>query len=722
MLTTRFKESFKTALAMTIAYGIALSMDWEKPYWAAFAVAFVSLATVGQSLNKAAMRMLGTVLAIVVSLTLIALAPQSRWLMMLLISLWVAFCTYMAGGSKRQYFWLVGAFVAVVIGVSAGPDPVNAFDTAVLRAQETGLGILVYGLVAALLWPSNSRKDFDASVTGLASIQHQLYAAYLELMAGQGSAEESQALRAKQTQIQSRFGVLLGAAETDDYEVWELRRQWRAYQHLTARLTEILERWRESFAEVNELDLPHLLPGLEAYTVEIEQRLAQIDRMLAGDARQQMPQALELPFDRDELSRLPHFQKAAVAVNRSRLQELERLTRSLFEVASDIKGFGEATQPVQAVRGAPKMHVPDADRVVSVIRIMVIAWTAFLAVIFVADLPGGWSIASMSIAIGINLVFMPQLPVTKLFMPTAWSVLLAGALYVFVMPQLSSFVGLGLMIFIWTFAIGYVFAAPQQALGRLFGLAFFVVVISVSNQQTYHFLSVANTAMMFPIVYLILAFSARFPFSMQPEAAFHRMLNRFFRSAGYLMSTMRWDIDNKPSRLNQWRKAYHVHQLASTPTKLVAWAGHIDTGRLRGNSPADVQALVNSLQVLSSRIESLVEARAQPQAELLVQELLKDFRAWRIRVQAVFEDLSRDAATGEQDAEAHRRRLEGTMHVMEQRIEQALDQATEEELAVQDGENFYRLLGAYRGVSEAMVAYAGTAGGIDWDRWREARF
>jgi len=45
ILTTRTKESIKTALAMTIAYGIALSMDWDNPYWAGFAVAFISLAT-----------------------------------------------------------------------------------------------------------------------------------------------------------------------------------------------------------------------------------------------------------------------------------------------------------------------------------------------------------------------------------------------------------------------------------------------------------------------------------------------------------------------------------------------------------------------------------------------------------------------------------------------------------------------------------------------------
>ena len=60
ILTTRFKEAFKTALAMAIAIGIALAMGWDKPVWAGFAVALISLATTGESLNKGAMRMLGT--------------------------------------------------------------------------------------------------------------------------------------------------------------------------------------------------------------------------------------------------------------------------------------------------------------------------------------------------------------------------------------------------------------------------------------------------------------------------------------------------------------------------------------------------------------------------------------------------------------------------------------------------------------------------------------
>jgi hypothetical protein len=59
---------------------------------------------------------------------------------------------------------------------------------------------------------------------------------------------------------------------------------------------------------------------------------------------------------------------------------------------------------------------------------------------------------------------------------------------------------------------------------------------------------------------------------------------------------------------------------------------------------------------------------------------------------------------------------------MEQRIDATIEQADRETLSNEDGENFYRLLGAYRGVSEAAVAYAGNAATIDWAEWSEEKF
>jgi len=133
----------------------------------------ISLATVGQSMNKAALRMFGTLVGIVVALTLIALFAQERWAFILFLSVFAGFCAYMMSGSWHAYLWHVSAFVCVIVCMEVGPDAANAFQTAILRAQETGLGILVYSLVTIFLWPSRSTAAFNTSTTDLAATQLQ---------------------------------------------------------------------------------------------------------------------------------------------------------------------------------------------------------------------------------------------------------------------------------------------------------------------------------------------------------------------------------------------------------------------------------------------------------------------------------------------------------------------------------------------------------------------
>lgn len=722
MLSVRFKESFKTALAMTIAYGIALSMDWDNPKWAGVAVAVISLATVGQSLNKATLRILGTLVAAVVALAIIAVSAQDRWLFILFLSIWIGLCTYMMAKGKNQYLWHIGGFVVVIIAVEAFSAS-DAFDVALLRAQQTGLGILVYSLVSVLVWPSNSQTRFDAAVGKLVSTQRQLFSSYLGLMQGAEGAKDALALRNALVQQQTGFEQLLDAAQTDSYEVWELRQQWRRYRRQAAELAATLERWRESFIEVQGLALERLVPNLAKFGAELDARFAQIDRMLANGAPEQPPRLVELALNAKEVQALSHFDQAALTVSCSRLRHIEELTRSLFDIVADIKGFGQPVamaEPVADVSGTGTGTLLDPDRLAGVVRIVFIMWAIFLGAVFVPDIPGGFGLLNIAVPFGMVLATTPQLQAKTLFTPAFVSTLVAGLLYVFVMPQLSSFAGLGLMLFGATFAVCYVFSAPQQALGRVFGLVMLVVVTAISNQQSYSFLTVANLALMFPLVFLILAVSSYFPFDMRPRWAFQRLLGRFFRSSDYLLSTMRWDPDRVPTRLDRWRKSFHTHQLASLPRQLGAWARHIDSKASAAASPEALQALVTDVQALSSRMEELLEARANPHAELIIQQLLQDIRAWRLRVREAFKSLSEDPASG--DVQRARATLGEITERLEARVEETLNSASEEQLNTQEREHFYRLLGAFRGLSETLVQYATSAAAVDWARWREARF
>ncbi len=720
ILNVRAKESIKTALAMTIAYGIALSMDWDRPYWAGFAVAFISLSTVGQSLNKGALRMLGTLVAFVVSLTLIALFAQERWWFMVALSAYFGFCTYMNGGSKHQYFWFVAGFATVIIAFDGGTNAENAFDTAVLRAQETGLGILVYTLVTILLWPANTRNELDAAVRQLAATQHDLYRRYRGLLDGRGTEEDTRALRMQEVQQFNRFSQALAAARTDSYEVWEVRWQWQRIEAQTEELMVTLERWRESLKEVADLDLKGLLPNLDVLSEEVESRLEQTASMLEGKPPERTPRVVDLPLNKGAAQALSHFQKAALTVTRTRLQHMEALTRSLFEALADIKGFGAASPPSPAASRPRSGFVPDPDRIASSIRAMAGLWLAYLLWIYLEALPGGAGIVMSAAPIGMSLASMPQVPVSMLFKPAAASIAFASFLYIFVMPQLSSFAGLGPMIFLATFAICYLFASPKQALGRAFGLAMFVTIAGISNEQSYNFLAAADTAAMFALLFAVLALVANIPHLARPEKAFLRLLRRFFRSCEYLMTTMRWNITMTPTRLDRWRMAFHEREVATLPQKLAAWGKAVDTKALPGTTPAQVQALTTNLQALAYRMQEQLEARESPQAALLVHELLEDVRAWRLKVQEVFQGWSRDPANPSVDA--LRERLAARLGHLEGRIEETLNKATEGDLTDQDSERLYRLLGAYRGLAEAGIEYAATAEGIEWSRWRESRF
>jgi len=669
------------------------------------------------------MRMFGTLIGTLVALVFIALFAQERWLFMVSLSMWVGFCTYMMGGSKRQYFWHVCGFVSAIICMDAGPDPINAFNIAILRSQETGLGILVYSLVAFLLWPSNSRGAFDAAVADLASTHRQLFQLYFALMNGAGKVADAQALRAQVMQAQTRFNQLLDAAQADSYEVWELRRQWRRYQQQVAKLAETMEHWREGFVDLRGLSLNALLPDLPAFGAELERRFAEGEQMLAGrvvgQAAEQVPVAMDLALEETRVRTLPPFQLAALAVTRNRLQSIDALSEHLLECIRDIRGIG----PAAAAGGAapPRARfLPDPDRLISVVRIMLIMWLAYLALIYVGDLPGGSGVVSFACAIGMILAATRQLAASQLFTAGVFSTLFAGVVYIFVMPQLSSFIGLGLLLFATTFAICYLFAAPQQALGRVFGLAMFVTVASISNEQSYSFLVVANTAMMFPVVFAILVITAYVPFSPRPELALLRLLRRFFRSSAFLASALQWQPRQARRWHNRWRRLFHSREVLSLPNKLGAWARGIDSKALPGTSSGQVQALVSSVQSLSNRMSGLSEAHGRTHTPLLARELLQDISDWHRLLTKTCERLSVDPAAAER--EAFRNALDEVLQHIESRMRQAMDELGEGRLSVDDGESFYRLLGSFRSVSEALVDYAGSADVIDWARWREERF
>ena len=721
-LSTRVKEAIKVGLAMVIIYAIAMSMGWDKPFWAGITVVTINILSAGVSLSRGVARTLGTLVGAVAGLAIMGLFPQERWWLTSCLSLYVGFCTYMLTGKHQSYFWFLAAFTClIIVGVSSPPESQSAFQVAVLRTQETALGALVYTLIAVFLWPRSSVGMFSDASRKLWATQTQLFRTYQELMSGKGTAEDSRPLRLQEIQQLTLVGQLLNAAEIDSYEVWEVRHQWRQFCDQSMSLMETLERWRQSFAEIQSLNLHKLLPNLEAVCSELDRRFEQIGRMLAGEAPTQAAQAITLTVDKDQMRALTHFQQAAVVVTQIQLENLERLSRSLFDCVADIRGYTRRTA-VPAVEPARRWTLAvDPDRFRAVIRVLLTLWLAFLLWVYVNP-PGHSTYVMMAGIFALIIANVPQIRPSLLFLTWGGGIAFGGVLYIFVMPHLAGFVELAALIFAAFFVMHYLLGEPRHLVARMFTMASFLIVISIDNQQTYSFSDYANDVLWI-MLSLALAFStAYFPISPRPEKVFLRLLRRFFRHSEFLMARMALDWEQKKGLAGRWKTVLYRNRLLELPAKLVALGPQIDYRTFPDNTQEQVQALVTSLQALALRIKELVEARGQPQAEQLVRELIDDVHAWRMLVEKQFQLWADNQAQSVEPGVDPGDRLKALLAKMEAHMDKAFTLVSEGQLSDADYENFYRLLGSYRGLSEAAIDYAQLADGINWAPWQEARF
>jgi hypothetical protein len=330
----------------------------------------------------------------------------------------------------------------------------------------------------------------------------------------------------------------------------------------------------------------------------------------------------------------------------------------------------------------------------------------------------GFIVLTNSLAMA--LCVMPQTPIARTFLQIPFGLALGGAIYVLVMPHLAGFAGLAGVLFAAVFLICYLYHRPTQAAGKAAGLALLAMVMGVTNQQTYSFLSVIDLAVDLALVLIVLAVATHFPVSFRAEDVFLRLLGRFFRACAYLASTLQWDPANPPTRWQRLRRVLHLGDLARVPGKVAIWGNALPAAALGQSTTGQMQALVDSLQALAYRMQDLIEIRATPQSQVLAHELLFQVRAWRVGLQDIFCNLSQHPETA--DFADFRSRLDAMMERFEELIEKAVAGDDQASTATRENENSIRLLGAFRGVSEALVNFARQSSGIDWPRLRETRF
>jgi uncharacterized membrane protein YccC len=721
-LSRKVKEAIKTGLAFALVYGIALKAGWANPYWAATAVAMISLGTAGESINKSVLRIAGTIPGCVAALVIVSLAPQNRWLFIGLSSAWIFFTTYMMLRSQNHaYFWMVAGFVCPIVAIANPASSEIAFANAVIRTVETMMGIIVYGLVTVFLWPCTNAGAIKKASGALVAAQADLFRAGRDVLAGQGTKETLQTIRTQEVQQLGTFAKALTAEGSESHEVHEFRILWDRFKGLSSALMETLDCWLIGFPELSRIDQYAVLPDLQAFYTELDGRFEEIRRIQGGSPSNREPHAVPLTLNHTGLRGLGHFDRAALVVAKQQLEKMDGLTAEMLACAKQLANpslnskKSQAIPPVQERRWVFRLPVLDLD----FLRAATFAATS-LAVVYLlwilVDPPGhaGWY--TLGAPVAMIVAKAQQLKMTTLIKPLALAAAMSLAVYVFIMPQLSTFAELGLLMFFCMFINRYFFTGLAQAMGSIS----IINMISVQNQQTYNFAAMANTYIFILSVFAFIYVMSYMLSSARPEKVVLHLLGRFFCSAEFLVSRAPQKSGRTSSLSERWKISFYQHELLTLPAKLGGWGRAIDQTLFPANTPGQVLTLVASLQALGYRIEELRGAGVTHSSQSHVEAFSEDVRAWRMGIESTFRGWS--SSPEPESAGGLQTRFAAGLAGLEKRIEQTLEQTDTEAISDEDAGKFYRILGGFRGVSEAAVAYARVAGKIDWAQWREERF
>jgi len=154
--------ALKTTAAAIVAMLVALSFNLPNPGWAALTVFLTSQqvgGAAGAVISRSVYRAFGTLLGAVGTLLVIPACSSAPALLIAGIAAWVGLLVYVSllDRTPRSYVFLLGAYTLPLIGLPVANSPASAFDIALWRAEEIGLGALLSMSVHSVFVPRSIR-------------------------------------------------------------------------------------------------------------------------------------------------------------------------------------------------------------------------------------------------------------------------------------------------------------------------------------------------------------------------------------------------------------------------------------------------------------------------------------------------------------------------------------------------------------------------------------
>ena len=277
MLSPTLKEAIKVSLSISIAIALALFFQWEKPYWAAITVIAVSMSeTFGHGIQRANLLLVGTLTGIGYAFLMISLFPQDPFLFICFFTLFLAVCVFFADNKKYGYAFTMAFTVFAIIAMMGRGNGEVSFNYAILRAQETILGVLAYSAVFKLIWPVTTESRFFET---LKTTTRQFHIAQTSI---ERTFANNQFLETESQQFDNQSTInqlqeLLNLPLTSSYRLKHQKNKWQAVINacfgIQAHINLIVEDIEQDISRTN----------VEQHLIDLKQEIALLEQAFEGN-------------------------------------------------------------------------------------------------------------------------------------------------------------------------------------------------------------------------------------------------------------------------------------------------------------------------------------------------------------------------------------------------------------------------------------------------------
>lgn len=708
---SRLLTAFLSALSITVSFGLAFWWNLDKPFWAGFSALVVSLSTLGQSIQKGLLRMVGTVAGAAAGLVLYFFWGQQRWPMLIMLCLYTLLMVFLLLRSRQSsYFFYTSAIVTILIVVQSrgGSAP---FTVAVDRMQETLLGILVYTVLALVLWPRSSLDVLKAGVFRMTAGYGELLTAQRAALADETRIVELGLYHDAQDAVKRTEG-LLPAARLENYEVRHNLPEWNSFLQLSRNLITLQQDFMLRMERLPRADRERFFPHLEADLDALAGQYAALGAwrpagengtdgtdQKTGNSPSGPDDAtprrdLELRADETAVGAADPLTGSTVRALRDNFSRQSRLAVALGESLRFLLE-GKNTRAERRADGGADRDEPAPEwftlaQIRQVGNAAVLYWLAVLVWIFLYP-PGstGTAFVEMSLMVGLVGFLAGRIDPVQVMVAFALGVVVAAVLYLLVMPLMTGFTQLGPLMFAVTFVASWLFYLPAQGLMRTGVILPWFALSGLTNVHAFDVSLFLNGALTLMLCAGLIALVFYLTQGGHPARLFLNRQRRFLRAAVVLVRLLaeRPGERRGPRLLTDRAKGLWAAKLVrDLPPELMSLAFTFDEEE-QGLDRQSVKLLALDSYGLSRRLLALVGAKdggsgAGPDVLCLAPPALAP-------------------AAGAAGARADMDVLRGVYA----QVKAALDQAPPD-----------RDLTTCAAFADALQTYLNSAGNVDWDK------